>query len=200
MLLVTRLREPRDWTAGSDRRTSTGAADWTTLRSLVILGALVLLQMPEVVVAGYALIAAVGFVMAVRDTRAHANNEFAREFAAAGERLMARVAASQDAARDLPWYDEVNAAQNAAVARGAPMIGLFTSFNPYWSLPFESLIRHGLTTEAQIRVVTAMARDEPPEDWRNGFIVSELIAAEWTREEALVRIGLFTTNKERFGG
>jgi hypothetical protein len=167
--------------------------------SLVILGALVLLHLPEVVVAGYALIAAVGFVMAVRDTRA-AHKEFAREFAAAGDRLVARVAASQDAARELPWYDEVNAAQNAAVAHGAPMIGLFTSFNPYWSLPIESLIRHGLTTDAQIRVVTAIARDEPPEEWRNGFIMSELIAAGQTPEEALVRIGLFTTNKERFGG
>lgn len=54
-------------------------------------------------------------------------------------------------------------------------------------------------TVRTIRVVTAMAGDKLPEEWRNGVIMYELIAAGQTREEALVRIGLFTTNKERFG-
>lgn len=157
--------------------------------SLIVLGLLVVLRLPDIIVDGYAMIAVVGFVMAIRDTRARARKEFANEIAAAGDRLVARAAASQEAARTLPWYNEVNAAQNDAVMRGASIVGIFTSFNPYWSLSLDSLIRYGLTTAEQIAVVSAMARDEPPERWRNGFIMSDLIASGLSRDEAIVRIG-----------
>jgi hypothetical protein len=84
--------------------------------SLVVLGLLVLLHSPDIVIAGYLVIAAVGFVMAVRDIRARTRAEFAREIGAAGDRLVARATASRNAARDLPWFDEVSAAQNGAVS------------------------------------------------------------------------------------
>lgn len=166
--------------------------------SLIILGMLVALRLPDVVVAGYAVIAVIGFVMALRDTRAQGQKEFANAFGAAGDRLVARVAASQEAARTLPWYDEVNAAQSAAVMRGASMFGIFTSFNPYWSLSLDSLVQYGLTTEGQIATVSAMARDAPPERWRNGFIMSDLIASGLSPDEAIVRIGLYMTNEDHF--
>jgi hypothetical protein len=166
--------------------------------SLIILALLVVLRLPDVAVAGYAVIAVVGFVMALRDTRAQARKEFASEIGAAGDRLIARAAASQDAARTLPWYDEVGAAQNAAVMRGASMFGIFRSFNPYWALSLDSLVRYGLTTAEQIAVVSAMARDKPPERWRNGFIMSDLIASGLSRDDAIVRIGLYMTNEVRF--
>ena len=171
---------------------------WYLIFSLIVLGVLVVARLPDAVVAVYVVIAVIGFVMAVRDTRAQAINQFANEMGAAGDRLVARVRASQEAAQTLPWYDEVNAAQSAAITRGASMFGIFTSFNPYWSLSLDSLVRHGLTTEGQIETVTGMARASPPEAWRNGFIMSDLIAAGQTPDEALVRIGLFTTNKDRF--
>lgn len=166
--------------------------------SLIVLGLLVVLRLPDVVVVGYLVIAVVGFAMALRDTRAHARAEFAKEIGAAGDRLISRAAASQEGARTLPWYDEVNAAQNAAVMRGASMFGIFTSFNPYWSLSLDSLVQYGLTTEGQIATVSAMARDAPPERWRNGFILSDLIASGLSPDEAIVRIGLYMTNEDRF--
>jgi hypothetical protein len=166
--------------------------------SLVVLGLLVLLHLADIVVAGYLVIAVIGLVMVVRDMRAQARAEFAKEIGAAGDRLIARAATSQEAARNLPWYDEVTAAQKAAVMRGASIVGLFTSFNPYWSLSLDSLVRYGLTTQEQIATVTAMVRDEPPDRWRNGLMMSDLIASGLQRDEALVRIGLYMTNEDRF--
>lgn len=165
--------------------------------SLVVLGLLVLLHLPELVVAGYLVIAGVGFLMVVRDIRARSRAEFAKDMGAAMDRIAAQTAANQDASRTQPWHDEVNAAQNAAVMHGGPPFGIYTSFNPYWTLSLDSLVGYGLTTREQIAAVKAMVRDEPPESWRNGFILSDLTASGLSRDDALVRIGLYMTNEDR---
>lgn len=171
---------------------------WYVIFSLVIVGVLIQVGVPEVITGAYVLIAVVGFVMAARDLRA-AQEEFRREIMAAGERLLARMETQQAAARTQPWYAEVVAAQNAAELRGASMFGIFSTFNPYWSLSLDSLVRHGLTTEREIELITSIARTSPPESWQNGFILSDLESAGYTREQALVRIGLFFAHEDSFG-
>lgn len=171
---------------------------WYVVFSLIILGVLNQVGAPDAVTGAYVVIAVVGFVMAVRDLRTRTRDDFVREMMAAGDRMSARTAASQQAAQAQPWYEDVAAAQDAAIVRGASMFGLFTSFNPYWSLSLDSLVRHGLTTADEIETIAGIARSSPPEGWQNGFILSDLASAGYTTEESLMRIGLFKANEHRF--
>lgn len=165
---------------------------------MTVLAVLLAIGVPVVIPAAYFVIAVAGLVLLVRDLRAEVRREMRRDFSDAADRLVAQAAASQNAAKSLPWYQEVLAAQNAAIAQGASMFGLFSSFNPYWSLTMASLVGHGLTTAQELEAITTLARTAPPEEWQNGFMLSDLIKAGNTHEEALVRIGLYKANEHRF--
>ena len=171
---------------------------WYLAFSVVIAGAMAIANLPAPILVGYLLIAAIGFAMAVRDVRAAARAEFVAGVEAAQERIAQRIHDAEAAARSLPWYQDVAAAQARAIARGGYPFGLFGSFNPYWSLDREALLRHGLTIPEQVEVIEAMIRDGPPADWLNGFIINELCAGGDSYHEALVRVGLYRANEHRF--
>lgn len=167
---------------------------WYMLFSLGVVALMLSLQLPREAVAAYALIALLGFAIALRDHRSQVRTGLERELLLFADREAARITANQALARQEPWYEELEAAQQraweAAFARNASG-RLFTSYNPYWSLDFESLVAHGLTTHQELNVVRRLARSEPPPRWRNPFILRELTAAGNSYEDALVRIGLY---------
>lgn len=167
---------------------------WYLIFSVIVLIVLVAVDVPAPAIWGYLAVAGLGLVLGIRDARAtRASRGY---LMAAGEQIVARVARSHAAAKDLPWYEEVNAAQNAAIVRGAYMFGIFSSFNPYWSLNFDSLIRYGLTNATELDSVKNLARTSPPDAWLNPLLLNDLIRGGGTEEEALVRVGLFRANEQ----
>jgi hypothetical protein len=175
-----------------------GRLVWYVVFSLIVLGVLALLRLPSAVIGAYLVIAAVGLVMAVRDMRVSVREEFRREIAASGDRLVGRIAASQAAAKRQPWFEEVEEAQNKAVTAGASIIGLFTSYNPYLSLSYPSLVRYGLTSWEEIKMVKATVAEGPPQRWMNPMMVNDMTRGGQSEDEALVRIGLWMINESRF--
>lgn len=168
---------------------------WYVLFSLVVAYALSAVGLPAAVVAGYLLIAVVGLATVVRDTRAAARASraaFAQDMFAARDRMVERVTAARQAAEKFPWYREVDAAQASALARGASTGGLFTSYNPIWSLPLDGLVRYGIATEAEVLETMRVASESPPASWLNGFMLSDLAAAGYSELEAITKIGSYT--------
>jgi hypothetical protein len=173
---------------------------WYVVFSLVVAFVLSAVGLPTPIVVGYLVIAAVGFVMVVRDLQAAAmvsRAAFRRDMYAARDRIVARAEDAQAWAKTQPWYDEVNAAQAAAMDKGASPIGIFSTFNPFWTLPLDRLVQLGITTEEEVLSTIKLASEATPEKWLNGFLLKDLSDAGYSDLESVARVGLFTTFQER---
>jgi hypothetical protein len=158
------------------------------------------LKLPDIILFGYLLVAAAGFVMLLRDVARR--SAFERDFKESADRLIAEAATrgqEADAVRHSAWFADNVVDLEAArrrVGLDGHFVGLGFSFldmpNPYFNLPAEAIVKWGFATSSQVATAYAMVGNgTAPVRWYDQRLMRDLGYMGWDRAESVARIGLF---------
>jgi hypothetical protein len=174
----------------------------------VVVAIIEILMMPSFVLFGYLLLAAVGFVMLLRDMAERAalmgvvKESFDRLGAAAE-----RGSREAEVARRSAWFADNVVDLGAARGRAADdgHLALGYSFldvpNPYFVLPPAALVKWGFATASQVLEAYTHARNgTAPDRWHNPMLMRDLGYMGWDRIESVARIGLLLEALDRADG
>ena len=161
--------------------------------SAAVLAVMIMLNLALWLALLYLVVAGLGGVLAYRDAQARAAMQ--RWVQDVGNRTIAETKVAHEAAGGQPWYPQAMAELAARAKEGRAEFPFLTrgyqTANPYFLLPLDGLVRHGLASQREVDEALRLASaPEPPLRWWNPILLHDLKNLGWSREEALAHIGV----------